>query len=118
MPAGNSGCGFKFGSLWHFVTKCDRCYYKMWQLFYCKMWQKFVSKCIRFFIIKCDVLLQNAAVITKCFGPNFFKVICFRKQEHCGWIEPQGSNKLFYKTMSSRYYIEQKHLPKQAVPII
>ena len=37
-----------------FITKCDRCYYKMRQLFYYKMRQKFVTKCVSFFITKCD----------------------------------------------------------------
>ena len=40
--------------LWHFITTCDGCYYKMWELFYYKTRQKFIRKCIRFFITKCD----------------------------------------------------------------
>ena len=42
----NSGYGFIFGSLWHFVTKCDRYYFKMRQ--------KFLTKCVRYFITKSD----------------------------------------------------------------
>ena len=51
-----------FGSLRHFITKCDRCYYKMRQLFYYKMRQKFIAKCIKFCFLleKTTVLLQNA----------------------------------------------------------
>ena len=33
----NSGCSFIFVTLWHFITKCDRYYCKMRQLFYYKM---------------------------------------------------------------------------------
>ena len=46
--------------LWQFITKCDTCYYKMWQLFYCKKQQKFITKCMEFFITKWD------SFITKC----------------------------------------------------
>ena len=68
------------------ITKCNRCYYKMWQLFYYKIRQQFITKCVRFFITKCDVfntkcdsyyklqqfyykmqqLLQNAMFTTNC----------------------------------------------------
>ena len=52
-----------FGSQqWHFNRKCDRCYYKMWQLFCCKMWQKFITKYVKFFITKYE-LLQTAAIL-------------------------------------------------------
>ena len=73
----NSGYRLIFGSLWHFITKCDRYHYKMQQLYYYKMRQNFVTKCIRFFISKSDssqirqllqnasILLQNATFITK-----------------------------------------------------
>ena len=37
-----------------FITKCDRYYYKIQQLFYYKMRQKFITKYVRFFITKCD----------------------------------------------------------------
>ena len=51
-----------FGSLRHFITKCDRCYYKMRHLFYYKMRQTFIAKCIKFcFLLEnTTVLLQNA----------------------------------------------------------
>ena len=39
--------GFIFDSLWHFITKCKRYYYKIPQ--------KFITKCIRFLITKCNV---------------------------------------------------------------
>ena len=63
----DSRCSFKFGSLWHFITKWAR-YYQMRQLFYYKMWQNVVTKCVRFFITKCYSyyklwrLLQNVSV--------------------------------------------------------
>ena len=62
------GMRFILDSLWQFITKCDRCYYKKRQQFYDKIRQKFITKCVRFFITKCDsyykirVLLQIAAV--------------------------------------------------------
>ena len=65
---------FLFDSLWRFITKCDRHYYKMQQLFYYKMRQKFITKCVRFFITKRAVILQNATVITKCV--RFFITQC------------------------------------------
>ena len=40
------------------ITKCDRYYYKMRQLFYYKMRQKCITKCVRFFIIKCDIFIN------------------------------------------------------------
>ena len=46
----NSGCDFC--SLWHFIKKCDKYYYKMWQLVYYNMRQKFIEKCVSFFIAK------------------------------------------------------------------
>ena len=42
------------------ITKYDRYYYKMRQLFYYKMRQKFITKWVKFFITKCDDF------ITKC----------------------------------------------------
>ena len=55
------------------LKKCDRCYYKMWQLLYCKMRQKFIYKMCQTFYYKMQqllqiatILLKNAAVITKC----------------------------------------------------
>ena len=67
------GCGFISGSLWHFITKWDRHYYKMRQLFHYIMRQKFIIKRVGWFITKCHNfitkchnLLQNARVITKC----------------------------------------------------
>ena len=53
------------------ITKCNKYYYKMRQLFYYKMRQKFIRKCDSF-ITKCDSyckmrrLLQIATVIAKC----------------------------------------------------
>ena len=62
-----------------FITKCDKCYYKVRQLF-------FITKCDSFFITKCDkcyykvrqvlqsvtILLQSATGITKC--DDYYKV--------------------------------------------
>ena len=58
-----SGYSFIFDLLWHFVTKCDRYYYKMRQPFYHKMRQKFIKKCVRFFIDKMRQLLQNTWIL-------------------------------------------------------
>ena len=55
-----------FGSLWHFVTQYNIYYYKMQELFYYKMRQKFITKYGRLFITNATVLLEIAAVITKC----------------------------------------------------
>ena len=51
---------FHIWLLWHFITKCDRYYHKMRQIFYYKMRQKFITKWVRFFILKCNIF------ITKC----------------------------------------------------
>ena len=62
-----------------FITKCDKCYYKVRQLF-------FITKCDSFFITKCEkcdykvrqvlqsvtILLQSATGITKC--DDYYKV--------------------------------------------
>ena len=53
-------------SLWQFITKCDKHYYKMRQQFCYKMWQKFITKCVRFFIRKGDTF------VTKC--DSFYKM--------------------------------------------
>ena len=59
--------GFIFDSLWHFITKCDRYYYKMWQLFYYKTRKNFTTKCDRFFIIKRDNFIKKIRqFITNC----------------------------------------------------
>ena len=55
----NSGFGFIFGSLWYFITKYDRCYLKMRQLFYYEMWQKFITKCVKLFITNCNSFITN-----------------------------------------------------------
>ena len=49
--------------LWQFITKCNTCYYKMWQLSYYKKQQKFITKCIEFLLQNGTVLLQNATVL-------------------------------------------------------
>ena len=56
-----------------FITKCDKCYYKVWQLFYYKVRWSAITKCDSFFIIKCDKcyykvrqVLQSATTITNC----------------------------------------------------
>ena len=62
-----------FGSLWHFIIKYDRHFYKMPQLLYYKMRQKFITKCDSYtksahLIRKCDIyyimrpLLENESV--------------------------------------------------------
>ena len=61
------------------VTKCDRYYYIMRQLFYYKMRQKFITKCVRFFIAKCDSFITNATVFTNCDdfiieGDSYYKM--------------------------------------------
>ena len=69
----NFGCqqwfGLILGSLWHFITKCYRHYYKMRQLLYYKMRLKFITKCVRFSITKCDsFIIKCDEFITKCDG--------------------------------------------------
>ena len=46
----NGGCGFLFGYIKHFTTKCSWHYYKMQPVFYYKMRQKFIKKWVIFFI--------------------------------------------------------------------
>ena len=63
--------GFIFDSLWHFITKCNRYYYKIRQLLYYRMQQKFITKYVNFLLQNATLLLQNATVkcddfITKC----------------------------------------------------
>ena len=53
------GRGFIFGSLWHFITKCERYHCKMRQLFYYKMRQKCITECIRLFITKCNSFMTK-----------------------------------------------------------
>ena len=79
-----------FDSLWHFIAKCYRYYYKMWQLFYYQMRQKFITKMRQVFYkmrqfyhkmqhsyyklwrfyYKMWQLLQNATFITNCDSTN------------------------------------------------
>ena len=80
----DSGCSFIFGSLRHFIAKCDRqvlmqhakaillqnakrVYYKKCQVFYQKKCDSFITKCNDFTTIydsycKMRPLLQNASV--------------------------------------------------------
>ena len=69
-----------------FITKCDKCYYKVRQLFYYKVRWSVITKCDSFFITKCDrcyykvrqllqsvtILLQSATGITKY--DDYYKV--------------------------------------------
>lgn len=57
----DSGYGFIFGSLGNFITKRNRCYYKMWHLLYYKMRQFFYSKTKQFYL-KMPQLLQNVSI--------------------------------------------------------
>ena len=63
-----------------FITKCDKCYYKVRQLFYYKVRWSVITKCDSLVITKCDkcyykvrqvlqsvtILLQSATGITMC----------------------------------------------------
>ena len=60
------------------VTKCDRYYYKMWQLIYYKTWQKFITKCEFYYKMRqslqvATILLQNATFITN-YDSAFIKI--------------------------------------------
>ena len=60
-PVSRQWCyGFIFDLLRQFVTKYDRYYYNIRQLFYYKMWQTFITKCDSYY--KIWRLLQIATV--------------------------------------------------------
>ena len=72
-----------------FVTKCDKCYYKVRQLFYYKVRWSVITKCDSFFYYKVrqlfyykvrQVLLQSATGFTKC--DDYYKVQPL-KSTHC-----------------------------------
>ena len=48
----------------YFITKCDKSYDKMRQVFYYKMWQFYYK--IRQLLQNASILLQNSTVIAKC----------------------------------------------------
>ena len=77
----NFGCqwcyGFIFDLLRQFVTKYDRYYYNIRQLFYYKMWQTFITKCDSYY--KIWRLLQIATV-------RRYKVLYVFKIKHTGKI--------------------------------
>ena len=81
--------GFIFDLLWHFITNCDRYYYKILK--------KFITKYISFLIQNATVLLQNAAVITNCddFIPKcdrYYKMrqhIAFELKDSCCTYSPE-----------------------------
>ena len=88
-----------FDSLWHFITKYDRCYYKMGQLFYYKMRQTFIFcyKMRQFYYIMRQLLqmaiikdryfrLQKATFITKF--DVYYKLRQFRAY---GWYPPPST---------------------------
>ena len=54
----NNCCDFAFDVLWHFIIKCDSYFIIIMRRFYYKMRQ---------LIQNITILLQNAAVITKCY---------------------------------------------------
>ena len=65
--------GFIFDSLWQFITKCDRYYYKMQPLFYYKNTKEVYYKMRQVFYYKMQQLLEiatislpNATFITNC----------------------------------------------------
>ena len=65
--------GFIFDSLWQFITKCDRYYYKMRPLFYYKNTKEVCYKMHQVFYYKMQQLLEiatislpNATFITNC----------------------------------------------------
>ena len=77
-----------------FTTKCDKCYYKVRQLFfYYKVRWSVITKCDNFFITKCDkcyykvrqilqsvtILLQSATGITKC--DHYYKVRQYNERQ-------------------------------------
>ena len=53
---------FVFGLLLYFIIKCDRYYYRMWQLVYHKMRQMLIYK-MRPFYYKLSQSLQNALIL-------------------------------------------------------
>ena len=69
--------------IWQNITKCDRYYYKIRQLFYNKMRQFFYYKMLQFyykmrrFYYKLRQLLQNVTFITNC-DSTFTVVLSFQ----------------------------------------
>ena len=61
-----SGCAFIFGSLCHFNTKCDRCYYKSSSCFTTKCGKSLLKNILVFLLQNATDLLQNATGFTKC----------------------------------------------------
>lgn len=55
----NGGCSFIFGSSWHFVTKCDRCYIKCDSYFITRFKKCLLQNALGFFILKWDSLIIN-----------------------------------------------------------
>ena len=53
-----------------FITKCDKCYYKVRQLFYYKVLQFYYK--VRQVLQSVTILLQSATGITKC--DDYYKV--------------------------------------------
>ena len=84
--------GFIFGSLWQFITKCDRYYYKIRQLFYYKMRHVFYQKMRQFYhkmrqlLQITTILLQNATFITNCDSAVSFKSFDFKSKQHQGTL--------------------------------
>ena len=70
-----SAYAFKFGSLLHFIAKCDSYYYKMLQLYYYNRQQRFITKLDSYY--KMRSLLQNLSVQWIRYGQNLQPVICF-----------------------------------------
>ena len=66
----NSGYCFIFGLLWHFITKCDRYYFKTRELSYYKLPKNVLQNAPGFFLQSATILAQSATVITNSF--DFF----------------------------------------------
>ena len=109
----NSGYGFIFRLLWHFITKRDRYYYKTWQLFHWKMRQKFIPKCVSFFYhkmrqfhYKIRFLLRNASAQRR--NIVFFIWVFFHK--HSRFAGQQGKDEAISLTPLYHFHLLHRHL--------
>ena len=79
-----------FHAVMRLITNCDRCHYKMRQLFYCKTWQVYDKirqlfyYTSRQFYYKMQQLWQNATFFTKYIGTMSRKnVLQFSEYDCC-----------------------------------
>ena len=83
-----------FDSLWHFITKYDRCYYKMGQLFYYKMRQTFIFcyKMRQFYYIMRQLLKWQEMLLQKTtFLRKFDVYYKLRQFRPYGWYPPPST---------------------------